>query len=152
MKYTTVCNKYEQGGLKNVDIFSKIISFWCSWIKTLHEDSFHAWKVIPLLLIKNYLRKNVVFYSNLNITQKVVKKFPKFCQKIFRSWEKYLSSPTKFLSVVASQFIWYNKYIKIGNKTIYCYYFSQKNLNHVGDIFENIMKVRWEIGKIWVIR
>ena len=26
LKHTTLCNEYEQGGLKNVDIFSKMIS------------------------------------------------------------------------------------------------------------------------------
>ena len=81
------------------------------------------------------LRENFVFHSNLSIKQKVVTKFPKFYQK---RCEKYLSSPPKFLSTVASQFIWYCEYIKIDNKTIiyYCY-FSQNNLNHIGDHFKN---------------
>ena len=47
LKHTTLCNEYEQGELKNVDIFSKIISLLCSWFKRLYDDSFHAWKVIP---------------------------------------------------------------------------------------------------------
>ena len=49
-KSTTLCNKYEGGGLKNVDIFSKIISLQCSWVKGLYDNSFHAGKVIPLFL------------------------------------------------------------------------------------------------------
>ena len=32
IKHATLCNKYDNGGLKNVDISSKIISFLCSWI------------------------------------------------------------------------------------------------------------------------
>ena len=72
LKYATLCNEYEQGGLKNADIFSKIISLQCSLVKRLYGDSFHAWKVMPLLLIKNHLGKNIVFHSNLNIKQKVV--------------------------------------------------------------------------------
>ena len=58
LKHTTLCDKYEKGGLKNVDIFSKITSLQCSWVKRLCGDSFHAWKVIPLFLIKYYLGKN----------------------------------------------------------------------------------------------
>ena len=58
LKQTTLCDKYEKGGLKNVDIFSKITSLQCSWVKRLYGDSFNAWKVIPLFLIKNYLGKN----------------------------------------------------------------------------------------------
>ena len=67
LKHTTLCNKYEQGGLKHVDTFFKTTSLQCSWVKRLHDDSFHAWKVIPLFLIENHLGKNFVFHSNLTI-------------------------------------------------------------------------------------
>ena len=142
LKHTTLCNKYEQGGLKNVDIFSKITSLQCSRIKRLYDDSFYTWKVIPLFFIKNRLGKNFVFHSNLSIKQKVVKKFPKFYQEFLARWGKYLPSPPKVLSAVASQFIWYNEYIKIDNNTIYHCYFSQKSLNNIGDLFENNGKMR----------
>ena len=78
LKHTTLCNVYEQGGLKNVDIFFKITSLECSSVKRLYDDSFHPWKVIPLFLIKKHLENNFVFHSNLSIKQNVVKKFPKF--------------------------------------------------------------------------
>ena len=55
IKYSTLCSIYEKGGLKNVDITSKIISLQCSWIKRLFDKSAHCWKVIPLHLIKTYL-------------------------------------------------------------------------------------------------
>lgn len=47
-------------------------------------------------------------------------------------WGKVLS----FINV-ASQFLWYNKYIETDNKTICNCYFSQINLNHIGNLFEN---------------
>ena len=109
LKHATLCNKYEQGGLKNVDIFSEITSLQCSWVKKLYDNSFHAWKEIPLFLIKSHLGKNFAFHSNLIIKQKIVKKFPKFYQAILKSWGKYLSSPRKVLSAVFSQFIWNNE-------------------------------------------
>ena len=57
----------------------------------------------------------------------------------------FFSSPTYILSAVASQFIWYNEYIKIDNDAIYNRYFSQKNLNHIVDLFQNNGKMRsWE--------
>ena len=125
MKHTTLCNEYKQERLKNLDIFSTITSLHCSWVKRLYNDSFHAWKVIPLFLIRNHLEKKIVFHSDLNIKQKVVKKLPKFYQESLR-WGKCLSSPPKVLSAVASKFIWYNEYIKIDNTTTYHCYFSQK--------------------------
>ena len=60
-------------------------------------------------------------------------------------WGKYLSSPPKVLSAVASQFTSYNEHIKFVNNTIYNCYFSHKNLNQIGDFLENNGKMRsWE--------
>ena len=39
----------------------------CSWFKRLYQDSFHAWKGIPLFLIKNNPEKISQFHSNLSI-------------------------------------------------------------------------------------
>ena len=98
-----------------------------------------------LFLIKNHLGENFLFHSNLSIKQKIVKKVPKSYQEISTRWGKFLSSLPKILSAVASQFNWYNEYIKIDNNTIYHRYFSQKNLNHIGDLFKSNRKMRsWE--------
>ena len=59
---STLCNDYEYGGLKNVDILSKVVSLQCSWIKRLFDNNFHQWKLIPLDLIRQYLAKNFKFY------------------------------------------------------------------------------------------
>ena len=53
IKHETLCNSFEEGGLKNVDINSKIASLQCSWVKRLYDDKFHEWKLIPLHLIKS---------------------------------------------------------------------------------------------------
>ena len=101
LKHTTLYNKYEQGGLKNVHIFSKITSHQSSCVKKLYDDSFHGWKVKPLFLIKNHLGKNFAFRSNLKVKQNVVKKFPKCYQEILMvGWGKYLSSPQTFCQLL----------------------------------------------------
>ena len=55
IKNSTLCNDYEYGGLKNVDIFSKVVSLQCSWTKRLFDNDFRQWKLIPLDLIRQYL-------------------------------------------------------------------------------------------------
>ena len=37
--HSTLGNKYENGGLKNGDILSKVIRLKCSWIKRLYHNS-----------------------------------------------------------------------------------------------------------------
>ena len=41
IRHSNVCNKCENGGLKNVDILSKVISLQCSCIKWLYDNSSH---------------------------------------------------------------------------------------------------------------
>ena len=41
IKHETLCNDYEAGGLKNVDIPSKIIALQYSWIRIIYDNSFH---------------------------------------------------------------------------------------------------------------
>ena len=55
IRYNTLRNDYKRAGLKNVDIFSKVLSLECSWIKRLLDNLFHQWKVISLYLIRQYL-------------------------------------------------------------------------------------------------
>ena len=97
LKHATLYNKYEQRGLKNVDIFSKITSLQCSRVKRPCDDSFHTWKVIPLFLMKIHLGKNFVFHSNLIIKQKRVEKIPEFYQEILTRWGKYLKNVYQLL-------------------------------------------------------
>ena len=41
IKSSILCNDYDNGELKNVDVFSKIVSLQCSWIKRLFDNNFH---------------------------------------------------------------------------------------------------------------
>ena len=135
IKSTTLSNDFESGGLKNVDLSSKIAALQCSWIKRLFDDNFNQWKLIPLYLIHKNLGKNFKFHSNLDLSEHILQKFPKYYQEIFRKWGKYLSSPPNLPSTIANQFIWFNKNIKVANKSIYFSSFSKNGLNFVGQLF-----------------
>ena len=114
IKYSTLCNSYKNGGLKDVDLFHKIISFWCSWLRRLFDgDNFHEWKVIPLHLIKKKFGENFKFHSNVAITKCSLNNLPHFYKYIFTQWRKYLSFSVSFPSAITSQFLWFNKYIKV---------------------------------------
>ena len=68
IKHSTLCNNYENGGLKNVDIIFKITSLQCSWIRRLFEKDLHDWKVIPLYMIYKYFGKNFKFHPNIDVS------------------------------------------------------------------------------------
>ena len=119
IKHETLCNSFEEGGLKNVDINSKIASLQCSWVKRLQDDRFHERKLIPLHLIKSTFGTNFKFHSNLDFDDSKIITFPSFCKQLFRNWRKYLSYKVNILSSLLSKPIWQNKNIKINNKPIY---------------------------------
>ena len=83
LKHETLCNSFEEGGLKNVDINSKIASFQCSWIKRLYDDKFHEWKLIPPHLIKSTFAINFKFHSNLDFDNSKIHTFPSFYKQTF---------------------------------------------------------------------
>ena len=58
IKHSTLCNDYEKGRIKNVDIRNKIKSIQCSWVKRLFEGAFHDWRVILLFLTGKHSGKN----------------------------------------------------------------------------------------------
>ena len=66
------CNDHENGGLKSIDIFSKIVTLQCSWIRRLYNENFHPWKVIPLYLIEMHFGKNFKFHPK-PLPQKLLK-------------------------------------------------------------------------------
>ena len=72
IKHDTLCNKYKDGGLKNVDIFHKVVSLKCSWVRRLCNENFHEWKLISLHYIKKYVGKEFKFHSNVKIPNNIL--------------------------------------------------------------------------------
>ena len=65
IKTSNLMDTYNYGGLKNVDIFHKVVSLQLSVCQANYDE----WKVVPLLhLIKRFLIKNFEFHSNLDIS------------------------------------------------------------------------------------
>ena len=135
--HKTPCNNFENGGLKHVDISSKIISLQCSWLPKLCDENFHEWKVIPSHLINKYFGKSFRFYSCFSFDCKLLIKFPKFSKNIFFQWIRSYSAFSELPSCIMSNFLWFNKHILIDKKSIFFRYFSDKGLNFVCQLFDN---------------
>ena len=100
------------------------------------NECHHDWKIIPLNYINNALGKNFKFHSNLSIPNKTINSLPSYYKDIINSWCKYYSCTPKVSSLVSSQFLWYNSYIKI-DKEVVCYKeFADKKINFVSDLFD----------------
>ena len=126
IKHSTLCNGFEKGGIKNVDLRNKIKSMQCSRVKRLFEDDFHNWKIIPLFLIGKHLVKNFKFHNNIDISNDILSKFPTFSQDIFiKCINNFTAKPT-LPSMILSKFIWFNSNIKVDSKPAHFYFFLTK--------------------------
>ena len=63
IKHGTICKYFQYGGLKNIDIKSKIIILQCFWVKKLYDEGFHKWKIIPWRIPFIIPLENVLFFT-----------------------------------------------------------------------------------------
>ena len=136
IKHETLCNSFEDGGLKNIDINSKVASFQCSQIKQLWDDKFDKWKLIPIHLIKSNFVINLKFHSNLDLEDSKILTIPSFSKQLSHKWRKQLSSSVNIASSILSQPILYEK-IKMNSKPIYVEEFAKQNIIFLYDLLNN---------------
>ena len=73
IKHKALINDYENGGLRFVDVFSKIVSLQWPWIRGLYNKPFFPWKKITLYPINSstrYKLKSNIKILRLNHTLK----------------------------------------------------------------------------------
>ena len=74
-----------------------------------------------------------------------IKRFPIYYEQIFKRRTENLSSSPSLLTAIASQVIWYNRCVKVDNKTLYNFKISRKDVNYVGQLFKYNGKPKlWE--------
>ena len=129
IKHSTTRMDYQNGGLRNVDVFFKIISLQCSWFRRLFDNSFHQWKVIPLFFINKTFGEHFKFHSNLDFSDDIVKCFPSFYKSMFLNWKKFFHVNPCVPSCILNQVLWFNKFIQINRKPVFYKKFSSNNIN-----------------------
>ena len=137
IKHTTFITDYVDGGLKDIDIKSKIESLHLSWLKRLYDKNPHPWKKIPLTLLKEQF-SHEIFYPNTQI--KLMDKFPNFYHQIAKCWSNIVQAPLT-PNTVRTQLIWFNKFIKVNNEPVKKSFDIQL---FVGDLFNGNKLKKWQ--------
>ena len=119
IKHSTTRIDYQNRGLTNVDVFFKTISSQCSWFRQLFGNSFHQWKVIPLLFIDKIFGGHFKSHSNLGFSDFTVKCLPSFYKSVFFNWETLFYVNTWVTSCIINQVLWFNRFIKINRKLVF---------------------------------
>jgi hypothetical protein len=135
IKHSTLIGKYDEGGLKDIDIETKIKALQLSWVKRLHDDNFHPWKVIPMYLLTKYSLGTNLFYPNYDFVAKNLK-IPVFYKNILINWSEFSSATPLTASSILSETIWNNILIKINSKSITPSFFTLDKHIFVADFFD----------------
>ena len=86
IKHSALSNNYKDAGLKDVDVFTKVIILQCSWIKRLYDKNFHEWKITPSYLIKIIFSENFKFHPCLERSIGSLKNVPNFYNEMITNW------------------------------------------------------------------
>ena len=136
IKHSTLIGDYDKGGLKDVDIRSKFKSLHLSWVNRLYDDNDHPWKQIPLYFIDNASSSTSVFHPNLNLST-CSNEIPSFYRSIIKYWEEVSHVCPKTPTMVMSESLWYNSYIKIDGKPISPSFCCSNQSIFLYDLFES---------------
>ena len=145
IKHSTLIGNYDDGGLRDVDIVSKIKALQLSWLRRLHDKNFHPWKIIPSYLFsKISVFGKDMFFPNLKFNNTVLfDKLPVFYQNMLTFWIEFSSATPITSSSILSERIWNNNLIKIGNNVINPSFLGCTKSIFVSDLFDaegNILK------------
>ena len=103
----------------------------------MFDDDFYDWKLIALFLIGKHLGKNFKFHNSIDINNELISKCPSFYQDIFMKWINNYTAKLTLPSMLLSEFIWFNSNIKVDSKSVHFSFFSDKNLNFIGQLFND---------------
>ena len=147
IKHSTLINDYLSGGLRDVDIRSKIKALQLSWVKRLCDDNFHPWKIIPNHLLSR-LSKMKVFFPNLAINLESLQSVSSFYYSILKFWIEISCASPLTASSILSESICNNALIKIENNFIKnTFLWTEKKL-FVDDFFDDSgIIIKWEVFK-----
>ena len=120
IKHTAFIGDYAEGGLKDIDIESKLLSIKISWVRRLKDSNFHPWKELATYFLLP-LGGDSVFHSNLSLAPSLKAKcesLPAFYSEVIKLWEKFSVCSKLTAEQILSEQLWNNKFILSNSKSI----------------------------------
>ena len=77
IKHSTLITDYKDGGYKDIDIETKILSSKVKSVSRLLDDNFHPWKLIPNLFFSKAEGNKTIFHFNLQLSGACLAKIKK---------------------------------------------------------------------------
>ena len=128
VKYKTLCDKVENGGLRMVDFDQYVMAQKANWIKRLLENK----STIPFHFLTQFLPKIdfEIFLKCSFDPDKLPAHIPSFYRQILCAWF-FLKSDPKDICDIQREVIWLNKHILINDQEIFRLSFSRNLRNPI---------------------
>ena len=125
----TIIQQIEKGGLKMIDIESKIKSLKLSWMKRALTNPFAAWKLIIDELLTSISFDDLIKcrYNGKNF----INRLPKFYKGIVQIWNEINDFNPTTIQPIIQEPLWHNKYITIENNTILWTRWQEKGIKQI---------------------
>ena len=129
--YNTLIMGIDDGGLKLVDLKTKVKSLCVSWVKRSIDRSCGRWKTIPRIFFKT---NDLNFYFSCNHAPLKNSLPVKFYENIHNTWSEMCTVSALSKPVIINQTIWCNRYITIRNKPFLWERWRLAGINKIGDL------------------
>ena len=135
IKRHLIMQKYENGGLKMIDIYKFLNALKASWIKRIFDENNKGmWKLFYSEKLSKYGGK-LIF--ECNIDQSDIKNiFPKtgFLQDIILAWNEI--NTNKKPVHIGKEILWNNSFLKIGERTIFNKTLFDRGIQYIEQIYD----------------
>ena len=132
--YNTLIKGIEGGGLKLIDLKTKVKSLSVSWIKRLTDESNAKWKATSKLL---YKCQDLNFFFMCNRSPLTSNIQPKFYKQINNIWSEMMEVNEPSLPIIHNQVLWNNRYITIQNTSFQWDHWKRAGILKVNDLMTN---------------
>ena len=143
IKHSTSIADYENGGIRNVDIPTKLKALKLTWVRRLRDDNHHPWKIIPSTHL-SLLNGESIFIRNFKCNSDLIKKLdslPSFYKELVSYWSEASYSTMNNVEILLTESLWYNTNLKINNSTVLYKEFALAGINQVCHLFDKFGKL-----------
>ena len=147
IKRSVLSADYENGGLKMVDIVTKIKTQQIMWLKRFIDGNETVWK----LILDQYLKRvgGLTFLLKCNFDIKKLKcHIPPFYENILNAWVNMNASIPNGSNEVCKEVIWNNKYILVNNEMVFNNTLISAGIIYINDLLtkEGKFSVEGKLG------
>ena len=130
--YNVLIQGIQDGGLKLVDLETKVKSLKLAWVKRLLSTSSEMRKAAPSAFFNTC---NITFYFECNQPPKTIS--PLFYQDMQNYWSEFREIKQPTLEQIKNEIIWNNRYITVNKNPILWQSWINKGVLHIYDLLDS---------------